>query len=189
MDGSVMLACMLAATLALDGMGRQMLDPLREQTLRPTELVARLKLRADATVADVGAGPGFLTLPLARAVRKGTVLATDIRADYLAVAAERAADAGLPNVRTRVVPPDHPQLEAHSLDLILLCQVDHYLADRVAYFAELLPALRPGGRVVLVNYVRNREAAIEAAHKVGLQIVDEWRPSPPFFMAILRPER
>jgi hypothetical protein len=49
--------------------------------------------------------------------------------------------------------------------------------------------MRRGGGVALVNYVRNRDAALDAAHKVGLQVVDEWRPSPPFFVAILRPEK
>jgi tRNA A58 N-methylase Trm61 len=150
-------------------------------------MVARLELRPDAVVADVGAGPGFLTLPLARAVPRGSVIATDIRADYLAVATERAAAAGLRNVRTRVVPRDHPGLAPRSVDVIVLCQVDHYLKDRAAYFAELTAALRPGGRIILVNYERNREAALAAARKVGWRIVEEWQPSPPFFLVILTP--
>ena len=74
-------ALLLLASLTwadLDAVGKQMLDPLREQTLHPTELVARLKLRSDAVVADVGAGPGFLTVPLARAVPRGSVIAPDL---------------------------------------------------------------------------------------------------------------
>src|SRR5438105_5885682 len=83
---------------ALDPQGRAMLDPIRTQALHPEELVTRLHLAPDATVADVGAGPGFLTLYLARAVPKGQVIAADIRDDYLAVTAARAARAGLSNV-------------------------------------------------------------------------------------------
>jgi ubiquinone/menaquinone biosynthesis C-methylase UbiE len=182
------VASVALADAKLDAMGQQMLDPLREQTLHPSELVARLKLRPDAVVADVGAGPGFLTLPLARAVPRGSVVATDIRADYLAVATQRATAAGVRNVTTRVVAPDHPGLDPRSIDLVLLCQVDHYLTDRVRYLGELLPALRPGGRVVLVNYQRYREADLAAARKLGLRVTDEWIPSPPFFAIVLRPQ-
>ena len=180
------IAAIAAAHPPLDGMGKAMLDPIREQALRPAELVTRLRLPPDAAVADVGAGPGFLTLPLARAVPRGTVLATDIRADYLEVAAERARAAGLHNVKMRVVPADRPALEPRSLDLILLCQVDHYLADRVSYFKALADALKPGGRIVLVNYARNREPAVTAVAKVGLRVIDEWMPSPAFFVIVVK---
>ncbi len=173
---------------ALDAAGRQMLDRLRVQALHPDELVARLALAPDATVADVGAGPGFLTLPLARAVPRGRVVATDVRAGYLAVAARRAADAGLRNVETRVVPADSPSLPPRAIDLALLCQVDHYLADRARYLAALAPSLKPGGRVALVNYVRYRDADLAAARAAGLRVIDAWQPSPPFFVLVLAPD-
>src|SRR5262245_11016425 len=123
---------------ALDPAGRLMLDPLREQALHPESLVPRLALRRDAVVADVGAGPGFLTLPPAPAVPEGKVIATDVRPAYLAVAARRAARAGLRNVETRAAPPEDPALPAGAIDLALLCQVDHYLADRARYLAALI---------------------------------------------------
>jgi hypothetical protein len=72
------------------------------------------------------------------------------------------------------------------VDLVLLCQVDHYLIDRARYFAALLPALRPRGRLVLVNYRRHRAADLAAAHEVGLRVLDEWSPSPPFFVMVLQ---
>jgi ubiquinone/menaquinone biosynthesis C-methylase UbiE len=172
---------------ALDAQGRAMLDSLREEALRPAALIARLALAPDDVIADVGAGPGFLTLPLARAVPRGRVIATDVRADYLAVAAERAARAGLENVRTRVVPADRPGLDPRSINLAILCQLDHYLKDRAAYFAALVPALRRDGRIALINYARYREADLAAARAAGLRVVDEWAPSPPFFLLVLAP--
>jgi 2-polyprenyl-3-methyl-5-hydroxy-6-metoxy-1,4-benzoquinol methylase len=171
----------------LDSQGRMMLDALREEALHPRELIARIGLRAGDVVADVGAGPGFLTLPLARALPKGRVLATDVQPTYLAVLTRRATAAGVRNVQTRVVRPDEPGLEPKAFDVILLCQVDHYLKDRAAYLSALVPALRPGGRIVLVNYTRYRDADRVAAQAAGLQIVDEWTPSPPFFMMAVRP--
>src|SRR5262249_9182527 len=92
----------LAARAELDPRGRVMLDRLGAQGLRPDELIARLKLKPHAMVADVGAGPGFFTLPLAAAVPGGRVIATDVRDEYLAAAAERAHGAGLANIETRV---------------------------------------------------------------------------------------
>jgi ubiquinone/menaquinone biosynthesis C-methylase UbiE len=171
----------------LDAPGRVLLEPIRDRALQPAALVERLHLRKGARVADVGAGPGFLTLPLARAVPRGVVIATDVRADYLATTAERARVAGLTNVKTRVVDPHGTGLEPRSLDLIVLCQVDHYLADRESYFAELARALEPDGRVVLVNYARYRDADLRAANALGWKQLDAWAPSPPFFVLVLRP--
>jgi ubiquinone/menaquinone biosynthesis C-methylase UbiE len=171
----------------LDGQARAMLDPLREQALRPAELIARMQVRPDSVVADIGAGPGWLTLPLARAAWRGWVIATDIRADYLAVLARRAAEAGIKNIATRIVGQERNGLDDRSVDLIVLCQVDHYLRDRPTYFASLVKALRPSGRIVLVNYVRHREVDLAAARLAQLRVVSEWTPSPPFFMMILVP--
>jgi SAM-dependent methyltransferase len=172
----------------LDAPGRNCLDELRWQGLRPPELIARLALQPDATVADVGAGPGFLSLPLAAAVPAGRVIATDVRADYLAVARARARRARVRNLETRASPPDAPGLAPASVDLALLAQVDHYLADRASYFAALVPSLKPGGRVALVNYRRYREPDLAAARAAHLRVIDEWSPTPPFFLLVLAPE-
>lgn len=162
-----------------------MLDPLREEGLHPSELIARLKLAPNAIVADVGAGPGFLTLPLARAVPQGRVIATDVKLDYLVLAQTRARQAGLTNVETRVTPPDDAQLGDGEVDLALLCQVDQLLPDRARYFRRLGAALRPHGRIALVNWARFRDADLAAARAAGLRVADEWAPTPPFFALVL----
>jgi SAM-dependent methyltransferase len=172
----------------LDPQGRAMLDPIRKEALRPEQLVARLGVAPTATIADIGSGPGFLTLPLAKAVPRGRVIAADIRDDYLAVVNARAARAGLANVRTRRIPPERPGLEPASLDIALLCQVDHYLRDRAGYLAALVPLLRRDGRVVLINYQRYRAADEAAARQARLRIVDDWAPSPGFFMLVFKAE-
>jgi ubiquinone/menaquinone biosynthesis C-methylase UbiE len=174
------------ATLRLDVPGQAMLHPARAQALRPTELIARLGIASDATVADVGAGPGWLTLPLARAVPRGRVIATDIRADYLTVAAQRADEAGLDNVEMRVVAADDPGLAGTSIDLALLCQVDAYLPDRARYFARLARSLRAGGRLAIVSQRRHREAVLDAARQAGFTLTDEWAPSPGYVLVVWR---
>ena len=109
----------------------------------------------------------------------------DVRADYLEVARARALRANLDNVTVRVVGAESPELPARAYDLIVLCQVDHYLRDRASYFAALARALRPGGRIALVNYARYRDHDLAAASAAKLVVVDEWNPSPPFFLLVL----
>jgi SAM-dependent methyltransferase len=171
----------------LDAQGRAMLDPAREARLRPAALVEHLGLRPDAVVADIGAGPGLLTLPLARAVPQGHVIATDINQDYLRVLERRAKDAGLRQIETRRAPPEAPGLDAGSVDLALLCQVDHVLRDRVGYLRALVRALRPGGRIVIIHHTDHRPGAEALAHAAGLMVVDSWAPSNDFFLLSLVP--
>jgi ubiquinone/menaquinone biosynthesis C-methylase UbiE len=172
---------------ALDAVGRMMMDPLRNQALDPPALIARLDLAPDAVVADVGAGPGFLTIPLARAVSRGRVIATDIEPAYLDFLAAKAREQRIVNIETKVVGATDPGLAPGSVDLALLCQLDHGLADRTTYFAELVRVLRPGGRIALVNYQRYRDADLTAARAANLQLLDEWSPSPPFFLLVFAP--
>jgi SAM-dependent methyltransferase len=115
------------------------------------------------------------------------VIATDVRADYLAALALRARRAGLSNLVTRPAEPERPGLDDASVDLVILCQVDHYLADRARYFAALARALRPGGRIAIANYVRFRDADLAAARAAGLRPIDAWSPSPPFFLLVVAP--
>lgn len=173
----------------LDAAGRALLDPLRDEALRPVELIERLDLAASAVVADIGAGPGFLSIPLAKVVSRGGVVATDIRADYLEVLRHRAREAKLENVSTRLVGPDHPGPAPASIDLVVLCQVDHYLRDRVHFFEKLALTLRPGGRIAIINSTQHRGRVVAAAELASLDPVDEWQPSPMFFVAVFRPHR
>jgi ubiquinone/menaquinone biosynthesis C-methylase UbiE len=181
------LLCVSAwAAPPLDGQGRGMLQPIREEALHRDELIRRLKLQPDAVIADVGAGPGFFTLPFAQAVPRGRVIALDFRNDYLEVVRERASAAKLSNIETRVVEPAHPGLATASIDLAFLCQVDHYLPDRAAYFVDLVRALKPDGRLVVVNFDKYRDSDLAAARAAGLRVVEEWRPNPPFFVVVFR---
>jgi ubiquinone/menaquinone biosynthesis C-methylase UbiE len=190
----LMLAAAVVAPAAdelagLDVQGRVLLAPARYDELPPAALVARLHLRRTAIVADVGAGPGFLTLALAAAVPAGRVIATDVNRDYLAVAAARAQRQGVRNLETRVVPADDPGLAARSVDLAVLLQVDQYLPDRAAYLRKLRAALRPHGRIAIVNFPIFRAPALAAAAAAGLIVVDEWQPSGPYFGVLLAERR
>jgi predicted methyltransferase len=140
---------------------------------QPDRVVASLGLRPGDRVADIGAGGGLLTLPLARAVGpSGRVFATDVDADAVEALRERAAAERLHQIEVRRVTPDAPGLEPRCCDLVLLAEVDHYLADRAAYFRALAPLLRPGGRVAVENR-RAFEAAVRDAAAAASFSVEE----------------
>jgi ubiquinone/menaquinone biosynthesis C-methylase UbiE len=153
---------------------------------QPERLIAALSLVEGQRVADVGAGRGYLTFRLAAAVgKKGRVVATDI--DDGALEALRAHTPKMENVVVRKVAPTEPGLEPASFDLILLSEVDHYLADRVAYLGKLRAALAPGGRIAVTNRRVFRKPLVEAAGQAGYRLVNEFNELPAHFLVFLRP--
>jgi ubiquinone/menaquinone biosynthesis C-methylase UbiE len=168
----------------LDAPGVRMLLPTRERALQADALVDGLKLTGTEKVADVGAGPGFFTLKLARHLPKGKVVATDLDTQALAVLERRAKAADLANVEARKVSADDPGLEKGSLDLVFMCQVDHYLADREGYFRKLASVLKPNGRLVIANYERYRESVRLAAEAAGFDLDGEPARMPGHFALV-----
>jgi precorrin-6B methylase 2 len=169
-------------------------DALRAQETRfdrerrPDLVISALALRPGAVVADVGAGTGLMTLHLARAVGdSGRVVATDVDGavlDMLGTRIDAAGDDIGRRIERRVVAPDQPGLEPGTYDAILLAQVDNYLADRVAWLRAAVPALRPGGRLVITNRLHHRAAALEAAERAGLARASESTEAPGQFIAV-----
>lgn len=126
-------------------------DPARDAWQRPDEVVRALRLAPDAMVADLGAGTGYFTVRLARAVPQGRVLAIDIEPDMLDWVKRRAAHAGLANVETVLASPDDPHL-ATNVDLVLIVDTYHHLSNRSAYFRALASHLSAHGRVAIVDF-------------------------------------
>lgn len=131
-------------------------DPGRDEWQRPDEVVAAVGLAEGMIVADVGAGTGYFEARLSRAVgAAGKVLALDIDPELVAGMRRRFADAGLANVEARLVQPADPGLAPASVDRVLVVDTWHHLGDRPAYARRLRQALRPGGRLVIVDYPRD----------------------------------
>lgn len=155
---------------------------------RPAVLVAALGLKPGAIAAEIGAGSGLVTLPLARAVGPtGRLVATDLDEAALAALRERADADGLHNITTRRVDSDQPGLEAAAYDLVLLAHVDHLLADRGEYLRRLRPALRSGGRIVVSNRQDREPGLREAAAAAGLSVRELEVDLPGQFVWELRP--
>jgi ubiquinone/menaquinone biosynthesis C-methylase UbiE len=126
-------------------------DPARDAWQMPERVIASLQLQPAASVADLGAGTGYFSVRLARAVPQGTVYAVDIEQAMLAHIAKRAAAAGLTNIVTVTAAERSPALPA-SVDVLLVVDTYHHLPDRVAYFRDVEKVLKPGGRVAIVDF-------------------------------------
>ncbi len=129
-------------------------DPARDAWQRPEDVIRLLGVREGQSVADLGAGTGYFSVRLARAVgTAGKVYALDVEEGLVAHIADRARGEGLSQVESRTIPADDPGLAAGSVDLVLIVNTWHHIDDRVAYVAKLAKVLKPGGRVAVVDYV------------------------------------
>ena len=128
-------------------------DPHRIERMNPPEVVRTLGLKPGAIVADIGSGSGLFTRPMAQAVRPGgTVYAVDIDKELLAHVARTASEQGIHNIKTVLGENDSPTLAPASLDLALLCDTLHHIEHRATYLANLKPCLKPGGRLVIIDF-------------------------------------
>jgi ubiquinone/menaquinone biosynthesis C-methylase UbiE len=138
-------------------------DPKRDAWQKPDEVVRALELKPGATVADLGAGTGYFTVRLAGPVGpQGRVLAVDVDQRLLDRVRDRAAALKLGNVGTVLASANDPHLAARSADLIFICNVIHHIENRSAYYRLLGLALKPGGRLAIVDF-HKREAPVGPA--------------------------
>lgn len=133
---------------------KQFDDPARDQWQRPDAVLDFIGLAADARVADLGAGTGYFSVRLAGRVPQGRVLANDIEPDMVRYLGERATKEGLRNVVPVQGKADDPALP-EAVDVIFMCDVVHHIEDRPAYFRKAVAQLRPGGRVVIVDFKKD----------------------------------
>jgi ubiquinone/menaquinone biosynthesis C-methylase UbiE len=123
-------------------------DPSRDEWQKPHEVVTALDLKATDVVADIGAGTGYFARRFARHASK--VYAVDIDKELLAVIQKDAP----PNLTVVLAAPDDPRLPAQSVDLIFFCDVLHHIENRAAYYPKLVKALKPAGRVVVIDFYK-----------------------------------
>jgi precorrin-6B methylase 2 len=149
--------------------------PQRENEERPTEVVAALGLRGGEIVADLGAGSGYFTFRIAPKVgERGKVLAVDIQDEMLETIRRRAAALKVTNVAEVKGSETDPKLPANSVDVVLMVDVYHELAYPFEVMAKVRDALKPGGRVVFVEYRKeDRQVPIKEVHKMSLEQIEK----------------
>jgi ubiquinone/menaquinone biosynthesis C-methylase UbiE len=140
----------------------------REDEERPRLAVKLLQLQPGAAVADIGAGSGYYTELLSKAVGpQGKVYATDIQPGMVQLLRRRAASAKLANVEVVLNTDRSSGLPASSVDLALMVDVYHELAYPQEMLRSLKEALRPGGRLVLIEFrAEDPNVPIRPEHKM-----------------------
>jgi predicted methyltransferase len=141
-------------------------DPARDAWQRPDDVIAALALSPEMTVADVGAGTGYFTVRLSRAVPAGKVIATDIEPDMVRYISERASREHLANISAALAHAADPGLAAASVDRVLVVDVWHHISDRVAYARAIAASLRPGGLVAIVDFTMEANHGPPAKHRL-----------------------
>jgi arsenite methyltransferase len=125
----------------------------RDAWQKPDQVVKALDLKDGEVVADIGAGTGYFSRPLARAVAPdGSVYAVDVAADILAYLKERADQENIHNIKTIVSHPADPLLPVNSLDLAFFCDTTHHIEHRVDFYRKLFPAVKLHGRMAIIDY-------------------------------------
>jgi len=143
----------------------------REQEESPDVAVRLLQIPQGASVADIGAGSGYITLLLSAAVGPtGRVFANDLQPQMIEILRHRLASQNVTNVTLVQGSVDDPNLPPASVDLALMVDVYHELSRPQAMLQKLRSALKPGGRLALVEYRKEDPAIpIKFEHKMSIQ--------------------
>ncbi len=155
--------------------------PEREKEEQPAKLLEVLQLKPGDVVADIGAGTGYHTFRMApRVGPKGKVLAVDIQPEMLAILRQRIKELKIDNVEPVLGAEADPKLPAGAVDLILLVDVYHEFAQPYEMTRALVQALKPGGRLVFVEFrLEDPEVPIKLVHKMTQkQVLKEMAPHP-----------
>ena len=143
--------------------------PEREQEEAPTKLVEGLELKPGMVVADVGVGTGYFAFRMAPKVgESGKVLGVDIQPEMLVKLKAKAVELGVKNVEGVLGAEQDPKLPAGQVDLVLMVDVYHEFSHPYEMMTAIRTALKPGGRVALVEYRKEDPAVpIKEVHKMS----------------------
>jgi ubiquinone/menaquinone biosynthesis C-methylase UbiE len=142
----------------------------RDQEEDPDRAIDVLKLQKGTTLADIGAGSGYMTEKLSKKVGPmGKVYATDIQQGMIDLLNKRIARRKLANVVPILSSQDDPRLPLESIDLALMVDVYHELSQPQLVLRHIKAALKPGGRLVLVEYRKeDPNIPIRPEHKMSV---------------------
>lgn len=143
--------------------------PEREQEEHTSQLIEQLRLRSGTTVADIGAGTGYLSRRLARAVGStGKVFAEDIQPEMLELLTNKMAELQISNVVPLLGTTTDTRLPAGSVDLVLMVDVYHEFDFPYEMMEAICRGLKPDGRVVLVEFrAEDPNVPIKPVHKMS----------------------
>ncbi|HEX8997208.1 MAG TPA: class I SAM-dependent methyltransferase [Ktedonobacterales bacterium] len=164
-----------------------LLSDERAAALQPEKLLRELGLRGGMTIADIGCGPGFFTIPAAQIVGpKGVVLAADIQGEMLSAVRSRALEHGLSNVRIVKTNDREIPIPAGICDFALLAFTLHEVEHRASFLHRAARTLKHGGRLIALEWEKvetekgppledriSPEELIADGQAAGLRVADE----------------
>lgn len=126
--------------------------PERDAELQPQRILTLLGVKSGSSVADIGAGGGWMTVRAARLVGPGgVVFAEDINPEAIKTIRERAEREHLPQVRTVLGVPDDPKLPPGSVDAVVILDAYHEIAHANLLLHNLIPAMKPGAKLGIID--------------------------------------
>lgn len=178
-------------------------DPERVSWQKPDQVVAALRLRPGDVACDLGTGPGYFAIRMARAVGPtGRVHAIDVEPRMIEILERRAREAGVSNVQPLLAAEGEVALPPEPCDVVLVVNTFHHFPDGVAALRRLATRLRPGGRIVNVDFHDgelpvgpppdhkvSRAAFLAAAAEAGLAVEEEHGFLPYQYLVVLAPAR
>jgi SAM-dependent methyltransferase len=127
-------------------------SPERIASLRTGEVIAKLNLKPTDVVADLGAGTGLFSLPLAKAVPSGRVYSVELDEGFLTQIRGKAKTENVTNIVPVLGKFTDPSLPARDVDVAFFHDVLHHVENRAAYVKSVASYLKPGGRIVVIEF-------------------------------------
>jgi ubiquinone/menaquinone biosynthesis C-methylase UbiE len=155
--------------------------PEREKEEHPSKLLAALKLKPGDVVADIGTGTGYHAFRMAPMVgTRGKILAVDIQPEMLDLIRQKMKKTNVTNIEPVLGTIEDPKLPAESVDLVLMVDVYHEFSHPHEMTAAMLKALKPGGRLVFVEFrLEDPKVPIKLVHKMSeRQVIKEMSSFP-----------
>ena len=164
-------------------------SPRRAATQKVDEVLSDLSLKPGMIVADIGAGSGFFSRPLAKAVTPGgKVYAVDIQQGLLDYINKRDTDENIRNIQTVLGEFDDPKIPARDVDLAFINDVLHHIEHRAVYLKALGTYIKPTGRIAIIEMNKDdpntghknqpellvgREEIVQLMSGAGFKLVEE----------------
>jgi FkbM family methyltransferase len=141
--------------------------PEREKEERVTLLLKNMDLKPGMVVADIGAGSGYHAVRMAKMVGDGKIYAVDVEPQMIAYLDKKIKDEQIPNIKTVLGKEQSIELSPGTIDIMLMVDVYHELSFPYEIAKSMLEALKPGGKLFLIEY-RSEDSAvpIKQVHKM-----------------------
>jgi len=163
-------------------------EPGREEWQKPGKVIEVLRIKQGDSIADIGAGSGYFTIPFAKTVgEEGSVYAVDIEQGMLDHIKQQADSEKLSNIPLIKVDADSSGLKEKSVDLVFICDTYHHIENRKVYFQKLKGAMKKNGRLAIVDFQKKemsfgpplwmkikREDVINEIEDAGFKLEEEY---------------